>query len=333
MSQNDPLLRWLADANPVPAEAVTARSKSPSADRLLQDITTRPRWFRPRRRTRLAFVLASALVGVVVIAVAVLPGARQAPASAAELLRKTAVIAEGREAPVSTGRYLYTKTVTEQLSRSEQGGLPWSVVRRIVEETWIAPDGSGRIRSRIGEPRFLGARDQARWEAAGSPDFPTGLFDESFPAGALVYQDVRVLPTGPSELLSVLREQVSSAELPLDVAVFLRVGVLLGRGDAPPGLRAALYRVASDLEGIELAGPITDPLGRTGVGVSMSYKDSGAAIRVLMVFDDETSVLLSQERFLVNPASWVDAETGTRISFIAYAASGRTASREDPLPT
>jgi hypothetical protein len=125
---------------------------------------------------------------------------------------------------------------------------------------------------------------------------------------------------------------VTSENLPEAVAVFNRVGELLSRSDAPPALRAALYRVASRLPGVELIGETTDPEGRAGVAVGMTYEESGSAVRVLMVFEPDTSVLLAQERILLEPASWVDAPPGTRLSFVAYLASGRTDSVDAAPP-
>jgi hypothetical protein len=322
MSERDPLMRRLADANPVPPGTVKGSSASPSADRLLGDVLAGRQAVPPQKRARLTLVLASMVLGLVAVAAILVAVPKDRPATAAELLRQTAAIAAAREAPDITGKYLYTKIVAEDLT-TDAGDRPWSVIVPVVEETWIAPDGSGRIRSVIGEPRFPGPRDQKRWEAAGSPEIPSGTSDNTFPLGSLPYEDVASLPTNPNALRDELEGQVASEDLPLDIAVFLRIGELLGRGDAPPELRAGLYRVASTLPGIELTGPIADPLGREGVGVSMSYTDAGAAVRVQLAFDDETSVLLSREEILLEPASWVDAKPGSRVEFIAFVASGR----------
>jgi hypothetical protein len=60
----------------------------------------------------------------------------------------------------------------------------------------------------------------------------------------------------------------------------------------------------------------------------MSYSAAGANVRVLMVFDDQTSALLAQEQFLLQRASWIDAEPGSRVSFVAFSASRRVATTE-----
>jgi hypothetical protein len=256
---------------------------------------------------------------------------QRSPATASELLRETAEVAEGNEVLIGEGTYLYAKVKVEQLTISGERGEAWSVVLPIEEETWVAADGAGRIRSVIGEPRFLGPRDRERWRAAGSPPFASGVSDDEFPAGTLVYEDLSSLPTVPDRLLAVLQDQVVSEDLPSDVAVFVRVGELLASADATPELRAALYRVAAGLPGIELDGATADPSGRPGVAVAMTYTQRGAAVRASMIFDAETSALLARVEVLLERATWVDAEPGTPFFSMTYLAGGRTNSLEVPL--
>ena len=330
MRESDPLLERLADANPVPEGSASpgARSSAPEdlLARLLMDGSTPsvapdPRR-RPTRRAAAAGVLLASLIGGVLI----LRGGGNAPASAAELMLRTAALAAGRDTPTPGGPYLYSKSEADVLITSGENTRGWSVTLPVTEETWIASDGSGRSRSSTGPPRYFGLRDQERWEAAGSPEFASGFSDEQFPAGILLYEDLRLLPTRVSALEGVLRDSVSSQHLPSDVAVFGRVGELLARGDASPGLRAALYRVVAQLPGVELIGDTTDPSGRPGIAVAMTYDESGAAVQVVMIFDADTSALLAQESVLLERASWVDASPGTRLSFVTYLEAGWTES-------
>jgi len=333
MSEHDPLMERLAEANPVPPSDVHGEGSSATVDRLLADLTgggarpsLEPRRSRPWKRS---IVVATALVVVIVSITFVLQRAGDAPASASELLRRTAEVAANRRAPRIEGAYIYTMTKGEQLRTSNQGGDNWSVVLPVVEEMWVAENGSGRLRSVVGEPRFLGPRDRARWEAAGSPEFAAGVSDHTFPEGTLAYENANSLPATLPELEGEVREEVASRDVPIDIAVFQRVGELLSRSDAPPSLRAALYRLAARLPGVSLIGDTTDASGRAGVAVGLTYKVSGARVRVLMIFDEETSALLSQERILLDRAPWVDAEPGTRLASVTYLASGRVDSVHD----
>lgn len=329
MNDQDPLIQRLADANPVPEERVEGSHRSSAAEEMLSRITEgRPRLLRRfllDRRSAAFTVAATGLVVVVVLAATLLLlGRGSAPATAAELLLRTAAIAGGREPALEEGAYVYSRSKSQHRITGSSAGEAWSAALPAEEEIWVAPDGSGRIRTVFGPHRFFGDRDRVRWEAQGSPPFADGISDDTFPAGTLPYEDVEGLPTQDARLLAYLRKQVASEDLPSDVAVFMRIAELLARGDAPSSVRATLFRVASQLPGIELAGGAVDPAGRPGVGVSLTFSDSGADVRVVMIFDDETSLLLGQEHVLLERASWVDADPGTRLSFTAYLASDRT---------
>lgn len=336
MNESDPLIRRLADANPAPLGHVAGRGQS--ADHLLADITSgrRPPRGGVRRVRRPWLAVACFVLAAIVVATLILRGGQTSPASAGELLRRTADVASDVAPSSGGGRFIYSKTVSDQLATSREGGEPWSAVQTVAEEVWVAGDGGGRIRAEFGELRFLGPRDRERWVVAGSPTFGSGISDTPFPAGSLPVEMVGDLPTDPGELLQALEDQVRSEDLPIDVGVFVRVAELLVHPDASPELRAALYRAASRLPGIELGGPVVDPLGRTGVAVSLSYDDLGVLLQETMILDETTSALLATELILLGVAPWVDAAPGTRLSFVAYVDSGRVGSiqaRPQPLTT
>ena len=338
MNEQDALIRRLADANPVPQHRVEGAGATPFADELLIRIAAdrrSPIPALPRRQVPRSVVAAACavLVVLVVAGALVLRGGGGSPATASELLLRAAVSAELRVSAPAQGRYLYSKMASETRTVGGDGGPIWSAVVPATEETWVAADGSGRIRTVTGPHRFFGPRDEARWEASGSPPFLSGVSDHTFRSGRLPYEDVGSLPTDPAALEARLREEVSSEDPPGDVSVFVRVAELLARGDASPELRGALYRVASGLPGVELLGSRSDPIGRPGVAVAMTHRDTGILIQVVMIFDEETSKLLAQEEILLERASAVDAEPGTRLQYTAYLESGRTDSIEEvPVP-
>lgn len=337
MNEQDPLIQRLSDANPVPQHHVDGANRTPFANDLLARLTGGRRHrisvlAREPAQHRLVAV-AAVLVVVLVVGTLVLRDGERSPATASELLLRTAAVAGNREPPGGEGTYLYKKIQTDQLTSGREEGQVWSAVLPVVEETWVAVDGSGRTRSVIGRHRFLGPRDVARWQAAGSPEFAFGIEDTKLPPQTFPYEDVNSLPTQGEELLAYLREHVAAEELPSDIAVLMKVGELLARDDAEPKIRAALYRVVAGVPRVELLEPTVDPVGRPGVAVGMTYDDSGSRIRVVMIFDQETSELLATERILLERASWVDADPGTRLSYIAYLESGRTDSIEEaPAP-
>ncbi len=330
MNETDPLIRRLAEMNPI-LEA--ERPLGPAAEELLGRITSGGQPPRLRPGTALRLLVATGVVASVVAWVLVVRVGERAPATAAEALNAAAVVAEDAEATGGEGPYVYARTQAEQLTTSGQREGRWSAIQALTEETWIAPDGSGRVRTVFGDLRFPGPRDEARWRASGAPVFPSGTSDDEFSAGVLSYEDLGSLPVDPEELLTFLRNEVASEGIPGDAGVFLRIGQLLSRGDAPPELRAGLYLAAASLEGIELIGEVTDPAGRAGIGVGMTYEEMGASVQIVMIFDEETSELLAQTQTLLQRAPWVDAEPGTRLSYISYLASARTGSaHETPAP-
>lgn len=325
MDERDPLIRGLGEVNPVPPGRTAGAHESPDAVDLLARIPDSVGRSRRARRVAAALVLVVVLAALATVVLV----RQEGPATATELLRDASMVAADQPHEASLGRYLYMRTRVQQLVVAGPQGDAWSYVLPIDEETWIAPDGSGRVRSVFGPVRFLGPRDQQRWEAAGSPELAGGESDDVLPEGSLTYEDLGQLPTDPTSLRAQLVEDVEAEGLPVNVGVFLRIAELLARGDAGPDLRSSLYEVVAQLPGVELAGEVIDPVGRPGVGVAMSYRQAGTPLRALMIFDEQTTELLAQERILVERAPWVDADPGTLLSSIAYLESARTSVLDD----
>ena len=73
----------------------------------------------------------------------------------------------------------------------------------------------------------------------------------------------------------------------------------------PPRLPSgALWRVAATLDEVRLAGPITDPAGRRGVGITITSGGERAEI----VFSAETGMLLSDWIYKVGPVTTCDRD-------------------------
>lgn len=69
-------------------------------------------------------------------------------------------------------------------------------------------------------------------------------------------------------------------------------------------VRASAYRILAGLPGITSLGTVTDPLGRTGVGVALppqDYSDLGEEQQQLIV-DPATSTILSQQTVITQPS-------------------------------
>jgi len=262
--------RFRADVPPADAQAgATARTA------LMEAMSPRQSGRRRTVRRRRTWAMASGAVGVALVvalaAPALLPGGHETSA-AAKTLRKAAVVAakQPRQA-IEPGQYVYTRTGAAWESCDGEG----CVLEDVVRETWIGPDGSGRINE---------TRGGTHW-------------DETFPAGGLHFEDLSKLPTDVDALRSYIEERASKADPPTDYEMFVVIGDLLRETYASPELRAALYEIAATLPRVELLGETTDEAGRPGIGVGYTY----LGVRHELIFDPDTSAILGEREVQVDP--------------------------------
>jgi hypothetical protein len=299
----------------------------------------RPRWLPDGRfglrRPRVVGALA-ALGLVAILASGLLPLGR-GPDPAAAALNRAADIAAAQPAGSGVG-YRHTKSEGAYLHGVGGGpGRPngvWALVP-VSREIWAKSDGSGRLLERRGEPIWFGPADKAAWVAEGSPNLGAEPFSDTrfgpTPPGAepgtpqawpggLYYEDVDALPTDVAALREVIRARAAATGGgATDLEMFTIVGDLLRETVAAPKVRAALYRVAASLGGVELIGSVTDRAGRTGTAVSLTGDRSGAGReRRVLIFDPETSVLLAEEDVLLDKVDWLDAEPPLVIGYNTY---------------
>jgi hypothetical protein len=103
------------------------------------------------------------------------------------------------------------------------------------------------------------------------------------------------LPARPAALERAIVRRFEHGHA-LSSATFAYAAGLLQQ-DAPPAIRAALYRVIEGLPGISYLGPVIDRLGRPGIGVGLTH---GGA-RQELFFDPVTSRGLEEEIVAVAP--------------------------------
>jgi hypothetical protein len=303
----------------------------------------RPRWLPDGRFGLRGPRVVGALAALVLVAILVsglLPLGRGADPAAAAALNHAADIAAAQPEAAGDG-YRYTKSEGAYLSGIGGGpGRPngvWALVP-VSREIWIKPDGSGRLVERRGEAIWFGSTDEAAWVAAGSPDLGAEAFSDTrfgpTPPGAepgapqawpgsLYYEDVDALPTDVDALRELIRARAAAnGGGATDLEMFTIVGDLLRETVATPKVRAALYRVAASLGGVELIGSVTDRAGRTGTAVSLTGDRSGAGrVRRVLIFDRETSMLLAEEDILLDKVDWLDGEPPVVIGYNTYLTS------------
>ena len=254
-------------------------------------------------------------VAIVVLAVALvvqlLPGSGPNAVSEADAALSQAATAAAARPPGVTprsGQYLYYETT--QLIQGLGPPAPKGVRQFLFEatqtvQTWVTRHGAGRQRIVIGPSRLVFPADRAAWEAAGSPSgfHPVGS-DTSYPStqqpigGPLVvehgqyylsYLNSSKFPTQPAALERYM-ERYFKIRGENQSAIFELAGTVLQVG-ASPALRAAIFDLIEHLHGVDLIGPVKDPMGRTGTGVAIHGKRN----RTILIFDPKTSAVLGEK--------------------------------------
>lgn len=95
---------------------------------------------------------------------------------------------------------------------------------------------------------------------------------------------------------------------------FIQVGDLLRNTDASPALRAALYRAAAGLPGVQLLGTATTHAGAHGLALAID--DRG--LRRELIFNPHTSALIGEQETTLSDNAGFNAPAGTVIGWAAY---------------
>jgi hypothetical protein len=311
------------DLDTMIAEAAPARHVSldgpdtPAAMTLYQRITAQPPAAAPARRRRrlaLAALTAAALTAAsAAVVLAITPGSPpRSETTAAALLARVALTAARQPAAASAGpgQYLYVQTIEGQrisgglLSRPATSGICVQTI-----QVWAAPDGSGRAVA-----------------SAPAGQCSVGTPSQTFPKGHKidwsVYPRAADLPADPAALEQFIARHFSGGHR--DAAAAFEFGGTFLQSGAPPRVRAALYHMIESLPGIESLGPMTDKLGRHGIGVGLTQY----GVRDVLIFDPSTSAVLEREGIAVSPSqipvSPGDAKFRVNevINYTVYKASG-----------
>jgi hypothetical protein len=291
-----------------------------------------PQLATPLRRRRFALGIAGVAAVASVAAAVVLFGTGSAGPSpaAAAVLRHAARAASHQPAtdPPVAGQFVYTKSDGSVVNTAVTHGQTINFYESSTREAWIGPDGSGRLREAHGSPRFVTPADKAAWIAAGKPAL-TGSpnSDQTFTAGGLSYLDLSKLPSNPDQLKQLIEDRTVEGGPPGDAETFTIIGDLLRETYASPGVRSALYTIASQLPGVQLVGTVKDELGRSGTAVG--YVSHGISNE--LIFDPQTSALLAERQVATADASWVP--DGTVTESTSYVASGVVDSTSATAPT
>ena len=250
----------------------------------------------PRRTVGLA-------MSAVVIAVALFvfwPSGEGASPQAARALRRAAEVARSQPAlPAPTQEeYLYTRIQNSETSIyvAGSGQSSFSFITSTEVESWIAPDGSGRVLSDPIGVGFPTTEDESAWQSAGSPNLKEPPSDKELDEGGPT-PDLAGVPTAPDELLKAIERREIIDGDDTDLVTFEIIGELLHLSYGSPRHRAALFEAAADFAGVDFEGSVTDPTGRPGVSVSFD----GDGQRHELIIDPATSELLAERRTVLDP--------------------------------
>src|SRR5450631_958801 len=275
-----------------------------SSRRRLDQILTTPvivaRTWRPR-------AIAVGLVAALALALLVLqilpsPVGRPSPAAAAlDHLSRVAAKMPRTETP-GPGQYLYTKSVAvNSIEYVDLVKYPFTVNYYEQRQDWVNLNGAGRFVETWSNPTFPATHDRSNWLSSGSPSLNQATVAQSLTPGAKSPApiDLWTLPTNPAELARMVSSRRIEGGPPGALEDFTQVGDLLRETIAPPALRVALFKVASNISGVLLIGPTTDHLGRRGIGLAIAQAPSdpaqGSAGFLEFIFDPTTSALLSEQ--------------------------------------
>ncbi|MFC7588821.1 CU044_5270 family protein [Nonomuraea antimicrobica] len=119
------------------------------------------------------------------------------------------------------------------------------------------------------------------------------------------------LPLDPAALKERLRQNgADRPDLPAARTLFQQVQQILQDGAPPPRLRAALYTVVSELEGVGLEENVRDLADREGVGI---YLDSPDGTRHEIIVDPETYAYLGGRRLALGDGERTSQAAGGEV--------------------
>jgi hypothetical protein len=313
----------IAAANPVPTAAAPGADSLQARQTLARLLAEpagrsgpgRPSRLNSRRLGLVAGGLAAAAAAAVAAAVVLLPGASGRPGPPAgatsplsRALGELALVASGQPVarPPGPGQYQYTDSKSLTWSDTYVSAkIHFSVSYQQHRQIWIAANGSGRIKETNTDPDFASPRDRAAWIAAGRPSLRQAPWDQRFGKHGLALGPVNLLklPTRPAKLYALLRARKIEGGPPGAAEDFVQVGDLLRETDAPPALRAALFKVCARIPGARLLGTVTDPLGSRGIAFARSQLVTGSGhgsprrsrAESVLIFNPSTSGLLAEE--------------------------------------
>ncbi|MEQ4721151.1 CU044_5270 family protein [Nonomuraea sp. B19D2] len=240
---------------------------------------------RRRYTLRLAAVgvLAAALTAVIIAAQVGLGGQEAPlgapPASAQVLLERAARAAAGqRDLVPGPGQYVHTKTRVQRMLHTQNPSTKQLLTALVTadEERWEPADPGKPWLNRERAESATGPVPRWLWDK-GVEDT---LYESSCP-GQRAYVRLSAWPTDVEGVRAKLAAQAGTDPL----RMWSELKQLVAESVVRPSLSAALFQVASGLDGIRLIPDAVDAAGRPGIAVAM---EEGKGRRSELIFDRRT---------------------------------------------
>lgn len=258
----------------VPATDAAARDRARL--RLMAVMVDEPRQAAPAPKMKhpwlLPAVAACMALALLLVEIVLPPGGGGPSESAAAEIRRLGDLAS-RQAPLPAGRaefvYQQMEVQTREFNTGVTSSSSFALDVRTNVESWLAPDGSGRVETRYEAVSFASDQDRVAWEMAGKPSIPVAgeLVVEPYDESGLPHYAVRGLPTDPIDLRSELLDGSVIEPAPGDLNLLSTIGTLLSQEDVPSDLRGALFDVAASIPNVIVEHDLLDPMGRHAVAV------------------------------------------------------------------
>jgi hypothetical protein len=298
----------------------------------------RPQRSRARRRPSLLPSIgllgaAVAVVAAIVIAAGLHGGAGQPASAAAAVLQRAARVAAASGGPreLRPGEYWYvhSRETTNSAVFPGKNGKPGhdlvivDALTSYDRQDWIGVDKPGFYTTRIVGIKFLSAAARKQWERDGRPAPLSGQGSSLLPAGAFdrPYKQLLALPTNVDALYNVVKGDAGKGSATWQRhEMFTVIGDLLRMDPLPARVRAALYRVAARIPGIQVVGLTHDGLGRPALAIALN--DTLYGERDELLFDPRTANLLGETSVVVKPGPKYHVKPGTVRTGSTYITSG-----------
>jgi hypothetical protein len=129
------------------------------------------------------------------------------------------------------------------------------------------------------------------------------------------YRAIESLPTDPTALLKLIYDDVraghpGAAASLIDRYAFGEIGSIIQESIVPPRVRAALYRAAAKIHGVQTVPDATDAAGRHGIGVTL--RDQESPVVSAWIFEKKTFTYLGSSSVLAHDSA--AGKAGTLVS-------------------